>query len=56
MFCDPLFIHSLVLTVLFVVGSAVLGQNTLGFLIALHRTGQEGWIVTALNTFIIAPG
>lgn len=37
---DPDFWHSIVLTVIFVVGSAVIGQNTLGLLIALllrHR-------------------
>ena len=53
MFSDPLFIHSLVLTVLFVVGSAVLGQNTLGFLIALIERGRKRWFVSALNTFVI---
>jgi multiple sugar transport system permease protein len=53
MFSDPLFIHSLILTVLFVVGSAVLGQNTLGFLIALLERGRKAWVVSALNSFII---
>ncbi|SER04461.1 carbohydrate ABC transporter permease [Microlunatus flavus] len=42
---DPDFWHSIVLTVVFVVGSAVIGQNTLGLLIALllrhrHRVTQ----------------
>ena len=42
---DPDFWHSIVLTVIFVVGSAVIGQNTLGLLIALllrhrHRVTQ----------------
>jgi multiple sugar transport system permease protein len=42
---DPDFWHSIVLTVVFVVGSAVIGQNTLGLLIALlmrhrHRATQ----------------
>src|SRR4051794_4031882 len=40
MVSDPDFWHSIVLTVVFVVGSAVIGQNTLGLLIALllrHR-------------------
>ena len=40
MFNDPLFINSLVLTLLFVLGSAVVGQNTLGFLIALLERGR----------------
>jgi multiple sugar transport system permease protein len=54
MFNDPLFIHSLVLTVLFVVGSAVIGQNTLGFLIALLERGRNAVVTSALNTFVIA--
>ncbi|SDU99195.1 carbohydrate ABC transporter membrane protein 1, CUT1 family [Microlunatus sagamiharensis] len=45
MVADPTFWHSIVLTVVFVVGSAVIGQNTLGLLIALllrhrHRVTQ----------------
>ncbi len=54
MFNDPLFIHSLILTVLFVVGSAVIGQNTLGFLIALLERGRNAFVTSALNTFVIA--
>jgi len=54
MFNDPTFIHSLVLTVLFVVGSAVIGQNTLGFLIALLERGRKPFITSTINTFIIA--
>jgi multiple sugar transport system permease protein len=43
---DPDFIRSIVLTVVFVVGSAVIGQNCLGLLIALllrgrHRVAQS---------------
>ncbi len=54
MFNDPVFIHSLVLTLLFVVGSAVIGQNTLGFLIALLERGRKAWVTSTLNTFVIA--
>jgi multiple sugar transport system permease protein len=54
MFNDPVFIHSLVLTLLFVVGSAVIGQNTLGFLIALLERGKNALVTSTLNTFIIA--
>jgi len=54
MFSDPLFVHSLVLTALYVVGSAVIGQNTLGFLIALLERGKNGVFVSVLNTFILA--
>jgi multiple sugar transport system permease protein len=53
MFNDPVFIHSLVLTVLFVIGSAVIGQNTLGFLIALLNRGKNAIFTSTLNTFII---
>lgn len=54
MFSDPLFIHSLILTVIFVVGSAVIGQNTLGFLIAYLERGRNHYVTSALNTFVIA--
>ena len=54
MFQDPLFIHSLVLTAIFVIGSAIIGQNTLGFLIALLERGKNSFVTRALNTFIIA--
>ena len=53
MFSDPLFIHSLVLTLVYVVGSALIGQNTLGFLIALLERGKNGKFVSILNTFIL---
>ena len=54
MFQDPLFVHSLVLTAIFVIGSALIGQNTLGFLIALLERGKNSFVTRALNTFIIA--
>jgi multiple sugar transport system permease protein len=54
MFSDPLFIHSLVLTAIFVIGSAIIGQNTLGFLIALLERGKNSFVTRTLNTFIIA--
>ena len=54
MFSDPLFVHSLLLTVIFVVGSAIIGQNTLGFLIALLERGRNGFFVSLLNTFVLA--
>ncbi len=38
---DPDFIHSIVLTLVFVVGSAVIGQNSLGLLIALLLRGRQ---------------
>ena len=54
MFNDPVFIHSLVLTIIFVVGSAIIGQNTLGFLIALLERGKNAFFTSTLNTFVIA--
>src|ERR1700750_212562 len=41
MWDDPIFVKSLVLTVVFVVGSAVIGQNMLGMLIALLLRGRH---------------
>jgi multiple sugar transport system permease protein len=38
---DPSFWHSILLTLLFVIGSAVIGQNTLGLLIALLMRGRN---------------
>jgi multiple sugar transport system permease protein len=54
LFSDPLFIHSLYLTLIFVVGSAIIGQNTLGFLIALLERGKNTVFTTVLNAFIMA--
>jgi multiple sugar transport system permease protein len=54
MFSDPEFLHSLVLTALFVVGSAVIGQNTLGFLIAYLERNKNRIVTAILNTFILA--
>jgi multiple sugar transport system permease protein len=54
MFSDPTFVHSLVLTLVYVVGSAVIGQNTLGFLIALLSRGKNKIVTASMNTFIIA--
>jgi multiple sugar transport system permease protein len=41
MWHDPTFIQSIVLTVIFVVGSAVIGQNILGLIIALLLRGRS---------------
>jgi multiple sugar transport system permease protein len=53
MFNDPLFIKSLLLTAIFVLGSAVVGQNTLGFFIALLERGRNKFVTTTLNGFIM---
>jgi len=54
LFSDPLFIHSLELTLIFVVGSAIIGQNTLGFLIALLERGKNSVVTATLNAVIIS--
>jgi multiple sugar transport system permease protein len=41
MVSDRSFLHSIVLTLIFVVGSAIIGQNTLGLLIALLLRGRR---------------
>jgi multiple sugar transport system permease protein len=53
MFSDPLFVHSLLLTLIYVVGSAIIGQNTLGFLIALLQRSKNAIFTAVLNTFVI---
>ncbi|GAA3240133.1 carbohydrate ABC transporter permease [Dactylosporangium siamense] len=51
---DPAFLHSLLLTLVFVVGSAVIGQNTLGLLIALLLRGRGRASRTVVTGLIIA--
>lgn len=53
MFSDPAFVKSLELTVLFVVGSAVIGQNCLGMLLALIMRGRNGAVRTVVNAVVI---
>jgi multiple sugar transport system permease protein len=55
---DPDFWHSIVLTVVFVVGSAVIGQNTLGLLIALllrhrHRVTQTAVSLVVVGAWVM---
>ena len=51
---DPQFQHSLVLTLVFVVGSAVIGQNTLGLLIALLLRGRSRWASGLVNGLVVS--
>lgn len=51
---DPSFLHSLELTLIFVVGSAVIGQNTLGLLIALLLRGRSKVARTMVTGVVIA--
>jgi multiple sugar transport system permease protein len=58
MWNDPIFVKSLVLTVVFVVGSAVIGQNMLGMLIALllrgrHRVTQAGVSLVIVGAWVM---
>jgi len=54
MFDDPTFRQSLILTVVFTVGSGVIGQNTLGLLLALLMRGRNGAFRSVLGTIIVA--
>ena len=53
MFSDPTFVKSLELTVIFVVGSAVIGQNLLGMLLALILRGRSRVVRTVVNGVVI---
>ncbi len=53
MWHDPTFIQSLLLTVIFVVGSAVIGQNTLGLLIALLLRGRNRVVQSTVSLVIV---
>ncbi|MEO3796222.1 sugar ABC transporter permease [Nonomuraea sp. B10E15] len=54
LFNDPNFINSFVLTFVFVIGSAVIGQNTLGLIIALLQRGRGRVTRSAVNGVVIA--
>ena len=53
MVADPNFWHSIVLTVVFVVGSAVVGQNTLGLLIALLLRHRRRFTQAAVSLVVV---
>jgi multiple sugar transport system permease protein len=54
LFNDPNFINSFVLTFVFVIGSAVIGQNTLGLIIALLQRGRGRMTRSVVNGVVIA--
>jgi multiple sugar transport system permease protein len=54
MFGDEDFRNSLLLTFVFVVGSAVVGQNTLGLIIALLQRGRGRVVRSVVNGVVIA--
>ncbi|MEU8268814.1 sugar ABC transporter permease [Sphaerisporangium sp. NPDC049002] len=51
---DEDFRHSFLLTFVFVIGSAVIGQNTLGLLIALLQRGRGRLVRSVVNGVVIA--
>ncbi|WP_328473336.1 sugar ABC transporter permease [Actinoplanes sp. NBC_00393] len=51
---DPAFWHSIWLTLIFVVGSAVIGQNTLGLLLALLMRGRNRVSRTLVTGLVLA--
>jgi multiple sugar transport system permease protein len=54
LFSDPTFRESLILTVVFTVGSGVIGQNVLGLLLALLMRGRNGVFRSVIGTVIVA--
>ncbi|WP_326639508.1 sugar ABC transporter permease [Nonomuraea fuscirosea] len=54
LFGDPNFINSFLLTFVFVIGSAVIGQNTLGLIIALLMRGRGRVTRSVVNGVVIA--
>ncbi|MFI6502698.1 carbohydrate ABC transporter permease [Nonomuraea typhae] len=54
MFGDADFLNSFTLTFVFVVGSAVIGQNTLGLMIALLQRGRSRFTRSTVNGVVIA--
>ncbi|MEV0997889.1 sugar ABC transporter permease [Nonomuraea sp. NPDC050202] len=53
MFGDPNFVNSFLLTFVFVIGSAVIGQNTLGLIIALLQRGRGRVTRSVVNGVVI---
>ncbi|MEU7895930.1 sugar ABC transporter permease [Nonomuraea sp. NPDC049152] len=54
LFGDPNFLNSFLLTFVFVIGSAVIGQNTLGLIIALLQRGRGRVTRSIVNGVVIA--
>jgi multiple sugar transport system permease protein len=54
MFGDPAFRSSVVITVIFVVGSAVIGQNGLGLLIAILMRGRNRVFRAVIGSIVVA--
>ncbi|GAA3796328.1 sugar ABC transporter permease [Sphaerisporangium flaviroseum] len=54
MFGDEAFRNSFLLTFIFVIGSAVIGQNTLGLILALLQRGRARAVRSVVNGVVIA--
>ncbi|WP_190819975.1 carbohydrate ABC transporter permease [Saccharopolyspora pogona] len=54
LFTDPALWHSAWLTVVFTVGSAVIGQNCLGLLIAVLTQHRSRWLRSAVGTVVVS--
>ncbi|MER7077520.1 carbohydrate ABC transporter membrane protein 1, CUT1 family [Saccharopolyspora kobensis] len=54
LFSDPALWHSAWLTVVFTVGSAVIGQNCLGMLIAVLTQHRNRWLRTTVGTVVVS--
>ncbi|MGP4016625.1 carbohydrate ABC transporter permease [Saccharopolyspora sp. 5N708] len=54
LFADPAMWHSVWLTVVFTAGSAVIGQNCLGMLIAVLTQHRNRWLRTTVGTIVVS--
>lgn len=54
MFADPVFLRSIFITVVFVLVSAVFGQNILGMALALMMRAAHGTMATLVGTIVVA--
>ncbi|MCI2418918.1 sugar ABC transporter permease [Saccharopolyspora sp. K220] len=54
LFTDPALWHSVWLTVVFTVGSAVIGQNCLGMLIAVLTQHRSRWLRSTVGTIVVS--
>src|SRR5579875_583521 len=53
MWADPVFIQSIIKTLIFVVGSAVIGQNLLGMIIAMLLRNRSRFVRTSVSLIVV---
>lgn len=53
MWADPVFIQSIIKTLIFVVGSAVIGQNVLGMAVALLLRNRNRFVRTSVSLVVV---